>query len=172
MFDVRSGNYCRAMSAGQRRLLDKVATPVFDAIAELSPRILDLSKDKARALSVAETTMLFQVGAYRAISVFPVNKAIWTVKEFDSESGELSLLREETSKVPEPELPVWVLRATIASIQDQLAAYRASGFPSPAHEASAATLGRQLAVLQQRLTTRTRAAAVVGTEDADYDYFG
>jgi len=160
------------MSASQRRLLEKVATPIFDAIPELSPRIIEPSKEKQRALSIADSTLLFQVGAYRAIAIYPVDRDTWNAKEFDSESGALTLLREKTSAVALDALPVWVLAASISSIDDQLAAYKATGFPSPAHEASAATLGRQLAVLRQRLNSRTRQAAIVSTDDDDFDYLG
>jgi len=160
------------MSASQRRLLEKVATPIFDAIPELSPRIIEPSKDKQKALAIADSTLLFQVGAYRAISIYPVDRDTWNAKEFDSESGELTLLREKTSKVAIDALAVWVLAASISSIDDQLSTYKSSGYPSPAHAASAATLGRQLAVLRQRLNSRTRQAAVVGSDDDDFDYLG
>jgi len=160
------------MSASQRRLLEKVATPIFDAIPELSPRIIAPSKDKQKSLAIADSTLLFQVGAYRAISIYPVDRETWNAKEFDSESGDLRLLREKTSAVAQADVPVWVLAASISSIDDQLAAYKATGYPSPAHEASAATLGRQLAVLRQRLNSRTRQAAIVGSDDDDFDYLG
>lgn len=170
------------MSAGQRRLLDKVADSVFDAIAELQPRIIEPSKEKQKALAIADATLLYQVGAFRALAVFPLDREKWHIKEFDSETGELALLRESTSAVPAAEVPVWVLRATVATISDQLATYKASGYPSPAHEASAQVLGRQLAVFEQRLVSRTRQAAVVGAsgsnaaaaavDDDEFDYFG
>ena len=160
------------MSAGQRRLLDRVTAHVFDVITELHPRVIEPSKKKQKALGIADATLLYQVGAYRAVAVFPVDRDNWRLKEFDSESGELSLLNETTSSVSAADVPVWVLRATVAIIKDQLAAYRAGGSPSPAHEASAAVLGRQLAVLEQRLVSRTRQAAVVGADEDEFDYFG
>ena len=162
------------MSASQRRLLDKVATPVLDAIIELSPRVVDLSKDKARALGIAETTVLVQVGAYRAIAIYPLSTGTWVAKEFDSESGALSLLREVSAPVAEPELPVWVLRAAISSIDDQLAAYAATGYPNEAHEASAASLGRVLAKFRQRLAMKTVATGAirVDEDDDEVDYAG
>ena len=160
------------MSAGQRRLLDRVTAQVFDVITELHPRVIEPTKEKQKALGIADATLLYQVGAYRAVAVFPLDRDNWHLKEFDSESGELSLLNETTSTVSAADVPVWVLRATVASIKEQLAAYRANGYPSPAHEASAATLGRQLAVLEQRLVSRTRQAAVVGADEDEFDYFG
>jgi len=162
------------MSASQRRLLDKVAAPVLDAIIELSPRIVELSKDKHRELGIAQTTLLVQVGAYRALAVFPEEKGGWTAKEFDSESGSLSLLHEVTASVDEAELPVWVLRAAIASIETQLAGYAANGHPSEAHEASAIALGRVLARFHQRLATKTVAtgAVAVDNDEEEFDYAG
>ena len=162
------------MSASQRRLLDKVATPVLDAIIELSPRIVELSKDKHRALGIAQTTLLVQVGAYRALAVFPADKGGWTAKEFDSEAGSLTLLREVTASVDEAGLPAWVLRAAIESIDAQLAGYAANGYPSDAHEASAVALGRVLAKFRQRLATKTvsTGAIKVDSDEEEFDYAG
>ena len=162
------------MSASQRRLLDKVATPVLDAIIELSPRIVELSKDKHRALGIAQTTLLVQIGAYRALAVFPADKGGWTAKEFDSEAGSLTLLREVTASVDEAGLPAWVLRAAIESIDAQLAGYASDGYPSEAHEASAVALGRVLARFRQRLATKTVAtgAIKVDNDEEEFDYVG
>lgn len=162
------------MSASQRRLLDRVATPVLDAIIELSPRIVELSKDKARALGIAETTMLVQIGAYRALAVYPAERSGWTAKEFDSETGALALLREVTASMSDAELPAWVLRASIESIEAQLAGYSANGYPNEAHELSAAALGRVLAKFRQRLAMKTVATAAVKVDDdeEEFDYAG
>lgn len=162
------------MSASQRRLLDKVATPVLEAIVELSPRVVELSKDKYRALGIAETTLLVQVGAYRALAIYPADRNGWTAKEFDSESGALSLLREVTAPVSEAQLPAWVLRAAIESIETQLAGYTANGYPNEAHEASAVSLGRVLAKFRQRLAMKTVATSAVKVDDdeEEFDYAG
>ena len=174
MFFTFMPGYPRRMSASQRRLLDKVATPVLDAIIELSPRIVELSKDKHRALGIAETTLLVQVGAYRALAIYPADKGGWTAKEFDSESGSLSLLREITANVNEVQLPAWVLRAAIESIEAQLAGYTQNGYPNEAHEASAASLGRVLAKFRQRLAMKTMATTAVKVDDdeEEFDYAG
>lgn len=160
------------MNAGQRRQLNNVVLPVHDVVAEFTPRIIEPSKEKQKALGVADYTLLFRVGAYRVLTLFPVDRDTWSFKEFDSESGELVLLHDETTKVPESDVASRVLSATITSIQDQLASYRDNGFPSPAHAESAAVIARQLAVLQQRAITRDGRVTVSVVADEDDDYFG
>ena len=160
------------MNAGQRRQLSTVGALVFRQLAELSPRVIEPSKEKQQALGVAGATMLFRVGSYRVITVFPIEQNSWNIKEFDSESGDLVRLSDETAPVLEAEVPAWVLRATIASIDSQLAGYAADGHPSREHRESAATIARLLPKLQQRLVTTTGKVNVGVVSDTDDDYFG
>ena len=148
------------MSAGQRRQLNKVATPITALLAELDPHIIDPSKEKQKALGIAEATMLLRIGIYRVISVYAVDRDTWNLKEFDSESGALVQLSDETARIADSAVPLWVLKSTVASIEDQLASYRTAGFATAEHEQSAAVLGRLLAVLQNRVIKNTPLASV------------
>jgi len=160
------------MNAGQRRQLSTVGALVFAQLGELSPRVIEPSKEKQKELGVADATMLFRVGSFRVITVFPIETNSWNLKEFDSESGELVRLSDETAPVLEAEVPAWVLRAVIASIESQLAGYASDGHPSEAHEESAAVIARLLPKLQQRLVTASGKVNVGTVSDTDDDYFG
>ncbi|TBN57266.1 hypothetical protein EYE40_07565 [Glaciihabitans arcticus] len=148
------------MSAGQRRQLNKIAAPITALLAELDPHIIDPSREKQKALGIADATMLLRVGIYRVITVFAVDRDSWNVKEFDSESGQLVQLHDRTAKVPDSEVPLWVLKATVSSIESQLEAYRTTGFATAEHEQSYTVLGRLLAVLQNRVISNTPLASV------------
>ena len=148
------------MSAGQRRQLNKIAAPITALLAELDPHIIDPSREKQRALGIADATMLLRVGLYRVITVHAVDRGSWNVKEFDSESGELVQLHDKIAQVSDSEVPLWVLKATVSSIESQLENYRLVGFATAEHEQSYTVLGRLLAVLQNRVIKNTPLASV------------
>ena len=162
------------MNAGQRRLLSAFSATAQTAIIELTPRIIEPSKEVQKNLNIPEVAMLFQIGNYRAVAVYPAERDFWAVKEFDSSTGTLVPLRETGVTVPPQNAAKWLILTAMDSMDDQLARYQVDCVPEPEHEKSRLTIDRHRAVLEQRLTadaTGSVGDAVAGT-DSDDEYLG
>ncbi|MGV8969431.1 MAG: hypothetical protein ACOH1J_03175 [Microbacteriaceae bacterium] len=165
------------MNAGQRRLLSAFTATAQSVILELTPRIIEPSKEIQKTLNLPEVAMLFQIGSYRAVAVYPAERDFWAVKEFNSSSGSLVPLRETGVTVAPNNAAKWLILTAMDSMDDQLARYQTEGVPDPEHEKSRLTIARHRAVLEQRLTADTSgASASVGDaaagSDLDDEYLG
>jgi hypothetical protein len=162
------------MNAGQRRLLSAFSATAQTAIVELTPRIIEPSKQVQKDLNLPDVAMLFQIGSYRAVAVYPAERDFWAIKEFDGSSGALVPLRETGVTVLPENAAKWLIHTAMDSMDDQLARYQVEGVPDPDHEASRVIIARQRVVLEQRLTATTAGATGDATagSDADDEYFG
>jgi hypothetical protein len=162
------------MNAGQRRQLSAFSATAQTAIIELTPRIIEPSKEVQKSLGLPEVAMLFQIGSYRAVAVYPTARNFWAIKEFDGSSGTLVPLRETGATVLPENAATWLILTALDSMDDQIARYQKQGVPDPDHESSRLIIARQRVVLQQRLTAKTSAAvgdARAGSDDDD-EYLG
>jgi hypothetical protein len=114
--------YRGRMTASQRRQLQNVEDMVGAMVAELEPRVISPSAEKQKALGLADETMLFSVGPTRAITLSAAIDGGWSIKEFDTSSGDLVPIWDETGELEDTMVPAIVLGATIGSLEEQLAA--------------------------------------------------
>ncbi|MGV8884672.1 MAG: hypothetical protein ACOH1T_03665 [Microbacteriaceae bacterium] len=162
------------MNSGQRRQLNVAITPVHELIAELSPTIIEPSKEKQKALGVADFTMLFRIGVTRIITLYPIELNHWNLKHFRSDAGELSVLREEDLFMADAGIPARALVEGIAAIDEQLEDYRTGGIPDPDHDRINTTLQRLVTVLRNRQALGAAApdaSALVSSSEGDFDDF-
>jgi hypothetical protein len=143
--------YRGRMTASQRRQLQNVEEMVGAMVAELEPRVISPSAEKQQALGLAEETMLFSVGPSRAITVCASEDGGWSIKEFETSTGDLVPVWDETGELPDTMVASVVLGATIASLEEQLAA---TGDTAVANDLRA-PLTTLLFILRQRHITLT-----------------
>ena len=110
------------MSASQRRQLERIESSVGELLPELTPRVIEPSAEKQKALGIAESTILLRVGNHRMISVNATEKGEWSIKEFDASSGDLVPIWDETGPVDDSLVAIMVLGAAVGSLQEQLEA--------------------------------------------------
>lgn len=110
------------MTAKQRAQLQKVENILSAMVAELVPRVIMPSAEKQKALHLAEETMLIPVGSGRAITVSPQNNGKWSITEFDTSSGGLAPIWEESAELTDDLVIAVVLGAVVGSLQEQIEA--------------------------------------------------
>lgn len=108
------------MTAKQRAQLQKVENILSAMVAELQPRVIMPSADKQKALHLAEETMLIPVGSGRAITVSPQSNGNWSITEFDTSSGGLEPIWEESAELSDELVIAVVLGAAVGSLQEQV----------------------------------------------------
>jgi hypothetical protein len=134
------------MTARQRRQLQNVEEMVGAMVAEFEPRVISPSAEIQASLGLADETMLFSVGPTRAITVCATNDGDWSIKEFDTSSGTLVPIWDETGALEDSMVASVVLGATIGSIEEQLAGKGAKAVDAELRE----PLTVQLALLRTR----------------------
>jgi hypothetical protein len=108
------------MSAGQDNPMEAVAQSVTDLVPELEPRLIDPSPETQSELGIVGEMLLARVGASRVIAVAASNRGSWTIKEFDTASGDLDVVWSEDGAVSDDQVPSLVLAAAIGSLEEQL----------------------------------------------------
>ena len=135
------------MTANQRRQLQSVEPQTTALVAELDPRVILPSVEKQQELGIAEETLLVPVGPRRAITMNAKVDGGWTIKEFDTSSGNLVPVWEETSPLTDDLAIRAVLNAAIVSLKAQLAFTDSDALPDD----QAAVMNAQLTILEPRL---------------------
>ena len=134
------------MTAKQRIQLRSVEAQATAMLAELDPRVILPSAEKQAELGIAEETLLIPVGPYRAITMNAKTAGGWAIKVFDTSSGNLVPVWEETKELSDDQAISVALGAAIVSLRAQLAFTGADTLPDD----QSAVMKAQLAILQPR----------------------
>jgi hypothetical protein len=109
------------MTEGQKNQLQRIEPVLFAMVAELDPRVIMPDLEKQQALGLAEETMLVPVGAGRALTASATENGGWTVKEFDTSSGQLIEVWNETGRFSDELLVNVFLGAAVRVLLEQIA---------------------------------------------------
>lgn len=137
------------MTAKQRLQLQRVEAKATALMAELDPRVILPAADKQAELGIAEETLLVPVGPRRAVTMSANEDGGWAIKEFDTSTGNLVPVWDDSKADTDEKAITSALGASIESLKSQLAS------DVPADQAQ--VMQAQLAILQPRfvqLSTR------------------
>jgi hypothetical protein len=137
------------MDAKQKHQLQGVEEILLAMVAELSPRVIQLTAEKQAELGVSEESFLIPIGSRRAITVSVMPNGHWMVKEFDTGAGTLIPVWQESGELTYALVVSVVLGAAIGSIEEQLAFTGATAVPLTQR----AQMEQILALLRSRHTT-------------------
>lgn len=116
------------MDAKQKHQLQGVEEILLAMVAELSPRVIQLTAEKQAELGASEESFLIPIGS-RAIIVSVMPNSHWLVKEFDTTAGTLVPVWEESGELTYALVVSVVLGAAIGSLEEQLAFTGATAVP-------------------------------------------
>ena len=134
------------MSAKQRLQLQRVEAQATALMAELDPRVILPAADKQVELGIAEETLLIPVGPRRAITMSAKEDGGWAIKEFDTSTGNLVPVWEETKELDDEKAISSALGAALVSLKAQLAFTGADALPDD----QAVVMNAQLDFLEPR----------------------
>ena len=89
-------------------------------VAELNPRVIMPDEDKQKALGIAEETMLVPIGTGRALTASATENGGWTIKEFETGTGQLVQIWEETGGFSDELVVNVFLGAAVRSLREQI----------------------------------------------------
>ena len=134
------------MNAKQKHQLQGVEEILLAMVAELSPRVIQLTAEKQAELGISEESFLIPVGLRRALTVSALENGHWLVKEFDTSAGTLAPVWEESGELTYGLVVSVVLGASIGSLEEQLAFTGADAVPQDQR----AQMEQVLALLRSR----------------------
>ena len=140
------------MSAKQRLQLQRVEAQATALMAELDPRVILPAADKQVELGIAEETLLIPVGPRRAITMSAKEDGGWAIKEFDTSTGNLVPVWEETKELNDEKAISSALGAALVSLRSQLAFTGADALPDD----QAIVMNAQLGFLEPRHAQLTK----------------
>lgn len=108
------------MTAKQRSQLQAIENVLSAMVAELAPRVIMPNPEKQRLLGIADETMLVPVGSRRAITVCANTSGGWLIKEFETTTGALVPMWEESGDLTDDLVIAVVLGAAVGSLQEQI----------------------------------------------------
>lgn len=130
------------MTAKQRLQLQRVEAKATALMAELDPRVILPAADKQAELGIAEETLLIPVGPRRAVTMSANNDGGWAIIEFDTSSGNLVPVWNDSKADTDEKAIASALGASIDSLKTQLA--------DEVPEDQAQVMQAQLAILEPR----------------------
>jgi hypothetical protein len=137
------------MDAKQKHQLQGVEEILLAMVAELSPRVIQLTAEKQAELGISEESFLIPIGLRRAITVSTMANGHWLVKEFDTSASTLVPVWEESGDLGYGLLVSVVLGAAIGSLEEQLAFIGSDTVP----QEERGQMEQMLALLRARHTT-------------------